>query len=102
MAIDNTDLKIKKESLVQKYIGVYDKPLEYYKELARINTIIMKKPKCYNCKHKSEYFKIEKLTHTHCVNPKLYKEEDFISGKCGGWDTLRVFSDTCDEHEFKV
>ena len=61
-----------------------------------------KKQKCYNCKHSSKSFKVTKLTHVHCLNPKLYKDEDFISGKIGAWDTLRVFSDTCKEHEFKA
>jgi hypothetical protein len=60
-----------------------------------------KKRRCYNCKHRSESFKVLKLTHYHCLNPELYKEEDFKSGKVSAWDTLRVFSEVCDKHEFK-
>lgn len=60
----------------------------------------MKKPRCYNCQHKSKSFKVGKLTHIHCLNPKLYKEKDFKSGKLCAWDTLRVFSENCKKHEF--
>jgi len=60
----------------------------------------MKKLKCYNCKYSGYQFKIGKLTHLHCCHPK-YKEEDFLSGKLSAWDTLRVFSDTCENHQYK-
>ena len=59
-----------------------------------------KKRKCYNCKHRTEAFKVGKLTHYHCMSPtytKQYNEGIDISP----WETLRVFSDTCDEHEFR-
>lgn len=61
----------------------------------------IKKSKCYNCIHSSTQFKIDKLTHLHCFNNDIYKEEDLITGKISAWDTLRVFSDICDKHEFK-
>jgi len=60
-----------------------------------------KKPKCYNCKFKSPAFKIKNLTHHHCQSPtyqKQYEQGDSPSP----WETLRVFSDTCNEHEFKI
>jgi len=60
-----------------------------------------KKPRCYNCKYKSDSFKIGKLTHLHCMNPNIYKIEGFKSGQTSAWDTLRVFGDTCDKHEFE-
>ena len=59
-----------------------------------------KKPKCYNCKHSGNKFKLDKLTHLHCEHPK-YMEQS----KCGSlsiWETLRVFGDTCMDHEFKL
>ena len=58
------------------------------------------KAKCYNCKHGGDQFKVGNLTHLHCMHPK-YKEEDFISGKLSTWETLCVFSDVCNKHEFK-
>lgn len=61
----------------------------------------MKKPKCYNCKHRTIGFKILNLTHYHCMSPtyeKMFKDDIDFSP----WDTLRVFSDTCNEHEFRI
>ena len=60
-----------------------------------------KKPKCYNCKHSSKQFKLGKLTHLHCFNNELYPEKEIEEGNISAWDTLRVFSDSCDKHEFK-
>jgi len=59
-----------------------------------------KERKCYNCKHRTEAFKVGKSTHYHCMSPtyiKQYNEGIDISP----WETLRVSSDTCDEHEFR-
>ncbi len=60
-----------------------------------------RKPKCYNCKHSSQQFKVGKLTHLHCQNEELFPKSGFESGEISGWDMLQVFSDTCDNHEFK-
>lgn len=60
----------------------------------------VKRPRCHNCKHGSKQFKVNDLTHLHCLHPK-YKEEDFKNGKLSAWDTLVVFSDSCSNHEFK-
>ena len=60
----------------------------------------MKKSKCYNCKFKSPAFKIGKLTHYHCYSP-TYEKQNKEGVHVSPWETLRVFSDTCDEHEFK-
>ena len=60
-----------------------------------------KKRRCYNCKFKSESFKISKLTHYHCLNEKIHTIEDFENGLTTPWDTLMVFSETCKEHKFK-
>lgn len=60
-----------------------------------------KKRKCYNCKFGGDQFKINKLTHLHCENPEEYPEEIIESPDFSAWETLRVFSDTCDKHEFK-
>ena len=60
-----------------------------------------KNRKCYNCKYRTEAFKIGKLTYYHCMSPtytKQYNEGVYISP----WETLRVFSDSCDEHDFKT
>jgi hypothetical protein len=59
-----------------------------------------RKPLCCNCIHGCTQFKIGKLTHLHCSGPamkKYYEEEEQPSA----WESLRVFSDTCEEHEFK-
>jgi len=59
----------------------------------------MKNAKCYNCKHSSKQFKIGDLTHLHCLNENIYPEEKLMTGEISPWDTLKVFSDTCDKHE---
>jgi hypothetical protein len=62
----------------------------------------MKKRKCYNCKFASSQFKIVKLTHLHCEDPKRYSREAYERGEfTSPWETLRVFSDTCSSHQFK-
>jgi len=58
-----------------------------------------KKRKCYNCIHSSKQFKVGKLTHVHCYHPKY--EEGLNDGTYSAWDTLEVFSNTCNDHEFK-
>ena len=59
-----------------------------------------KKRKCYNCKHRTEAFKVWKLTHYHCMSPTYIKQHN-KGIDINPWETLRVFSDTCDEHEFR-
>ena len=59
-----------------------------------------KRPRCYNCKFVGKSFKVAGLTNNHCEHPK-YTEAMFLSGEISPWDTLRVFSDTCNDHEFK-
>lgn len=59
------------------------------------------KPRCYNCIHSGDQFKIGKLTHLHCNNPKEFDQEKFDNGEFTAWDTLRVFNNTCSDHEFK-
>lgn len=61
----------------------------------------MKNKKCYNCKHGGNQFKISKITHLHCMNPEIYKIEGFESGQTSAWDTLRVFSDSCNSYQSK-
>ena len=61
----------------------------------------MEKARCYNCKYAGIQFKIGKLTHLHCADPKHYNKETFDNGDFSAWDTLRVFSDTCNNHKFK-
>lgn len=56
---------------------------------------------CYNCKHRGNLFRINGLTHLHCQNPDIHKEEEFESGKKSAWDTLCEFWWTCRKHEFK-
>ena len=57
-----------------------------------------KKAKCYNCKHGGHQFKINKLTYLHCNDPSKYTQERFDNDEFGPWDSLRVFSDTCENH----
>jgi hypothetical protein len=61
-----------------------------------------RKPRCHNCKFGGCQFKIDKLTHLHCNNPKEYTQEKADNGEFSPWDTLRVFNATCEDHEFKV
>jgi len=61
-----------------------------------------KKRHCYNCKFAGKGFKVWKLTHHHCEDEKQYNQEKFDNDEFCAWDTLRVFSDTCDSHEFKA
>lgn len=60
----------------------------------------MKKPRCHNCKFAGQQFKISKLTHLHCEHPKYNARGE--SGDLSPWETLRVFNDTCNDHEFKI
>lgn len=66
------------------------------------NNKLMKKEvkKCFNCKfrHRTEGFKIGKLTHYHCQSPTYQNLID--SGVIPSpWETIRVFGDSCNEHE---
>lgn len=61
----------------------------------------MRSPRCYNCKHASKGFKILKLTHHHCCDPSKYTQEKWDNGEFTAWDTLRIFDETCDNHEYK-
>jgi hypothetical protein len=61
----------------------------------------MKKLRCYNCQHAGAQFKVHKLTHVHCADPTKYNQETFDKGEFTAWDTLRVFSDTCENHKMK-
>lgn len=59
-----------------------------------------KKPRCHNCKFSGPQFKIGKLTHLHCLSPVMetyFKEHESPSF----WHSLRVFNDSCNDHEFK-
>ena len=60
-----------------------------------------KKPRCHNCKFAGYQFKIHKLTHLHCADPTKYNQEKFDNDEFTAWDTLRVFNDTCENHQFK-
>jgi len=59
------------------------------------------KPKCYNCNHSGNQFKIAGKTHLHCNNPKEYNQEKWDNEEFNEMDTLRYFWDTCKDHEFK-
>ena len=56
---------------------------------------------CYNCKFAGKAFKIKKLTHHHCEDEKQYNQAKHDNGEFGAWDTLRVFSDSCNNHKSK-
>ena len=59
------------------------------------------KSKCYNCKHSTKGFKVGYLTYHHCCDPEKYNQKTWDNGGFTAWDTLRVFSDTCKNHEFR-
>ena len=63
--------------------------------------VSLKKRKCYNCKFAGTQFKITNLTHLHCENETIFPKEKWESGELSPWDSLQVFSDTCEFHEFK-
>ena len=58
------------------------------------------KPKCHNCKFAGDQFKIGKLIHQHCFHSR-YTPENNGGELPNPWETLREFSDTCNEHQFK-
>lgn len=60
----------------------------------------IKKRKCHNCKFGGHQFRIGKLTHLHCNHPDY--DVDINNGTLSPWDTLRVFSDGCNEHQFRI
>jgi hypothetical protein len=54
--------------------------------------------KCWNCKTRSKGFKLGRLTHYHCH--KLEHQQKIKSGEdLSPYDTLVVFSDTCNDFE---
>lgn len=57
-------------------------------------------PKCYNCKHASDPFKIAGKTHVRCCHKK--NEKGLLSGELSPWDILQEFSNKCEDHEFKL
>ena len=59
-----------------------------------------KAKKCYNCIYATKQFKVGKLTHIHCCSPAYEEMNDKGNPPCA-WETLRVFSDTCDEFKQK-
>lgn len=63
--------------------------------------MIQKKRRCYNCKYATKQFRIEKLTHVHCQSPD-YEKMNNEGNTPSPWDTLRVFSNSCDKHKFKT
>ena len=58
-----------------------------------------KKPRCHNCIFSGQQFKIDKLTHLHCGNAEAV---GFVEDPGSPWETLRVFNDTCQHHQFKT
>ena len=56
--------------------------------------------KCWNCIYKGVSFKIGNLTHNHSYSP-TYENKHQQGIDVSPWETLRVFSDTCDEHKLK-
>jgi len=61
-----------------------------------------KRARCHNCKYGGEQFKINTLTHLHCEDPKQYTQEKFDNNEFGPWDSLKEFSDTCEDHKFNT
>lgn len=59
------------------------------------------KKMCCNCLHGGTQFKLSKVTHLHCNNPKEYNQEKYDKGEFCAWDTLRKFSDKCNDFEEK-
>lgn len=62
---------------------------------------LLKKRRCHNCKFAGVQFKVGKLTHLHCMNMEIYSKEDIENGEISAWETLRVFSASCNNHKFK-
>ena len=58
--------------------------------------------KCFNCKFAGKQFRIDKLTHLHCINEEPYPDAKWKNGELSAWDTLKKFGDTCEKHEEKL
>ena len=54
--------------------------------------------RCFNCKFRGEFFRINGLNHLHCENEEAVTPFA-ADGQLSAWDSLRVFWDTCDKHE---
>jgi len=61
----------------------------------------IKKRRCHNCKFGGDQFKVHKLTHLHCESPQMHKFFEDNPDTASAWDSLRVFNETCEDHEFK-
>jgi len=61
-----------------------------------------KRKRCHNCKFAGNRFKIGKLTHHICEDEKQYNQKKYDNNEFHPFDALRIFSDTCDKHEFKA
>jgi len=59
-----------------------------------------RKPRCHNCIFGGKQFKLDKLTHLHC-NGLFYQRKHELGMFVHPYDTLRVFNDTCKDHQFK-
>lgn len=53
------------------------------------------KPKCYNCKHAGESFKVLAVTNLHCTHPEL------VTAYTSPWESLKEWWDKCNKHEQK-
>lgn len=56
--------------------------------------------RCFNCKYRTESFKVGKITSYHCWAPSwVLKHENGVD--ISPWDTLVSFYHTCNEHKFR-
>jgi hypothetical protein len=79
-----------------------EQKMQYQIEGALHNQEEQRKSRCYNCKFSGQQFKLTNLTHLHCEHPDKYTLEKFKLEEFSLWDTLRVFNDTCENHQFKT
>jgi len=64
---------------------------------------VLKNPrKCFNCKHGGKQFKVGGVTHLQCDHPKWDQKWNADPGSFHPFDTVRIFGDTCDLHEYNI
>jgi len=56
--------------------------------------LTQKQKKCWNCKFRTEQFKVFNCTHTHCDHPSITSVEGITA-----WETLRAWYDSCEHWE---
>lgn len=57
--------------------------------------------RCHNCKYAGKPFRAYYTTHIHCCKPE-YEDMANNANPPSPWETLRVFSNNCNDFEKRV